>query len=74
MLIEIKNRYTDEIIISGEYGNLIECLEKNKSKLRNANLRYMDLSKKDRPIKSERMDYMEKGAGIGKPREDRRRK
>jgi hypothetical protein len=39
MKIEIKNRYTDEIIITGKYDSIKEALEKN----RNADLRYANL-------------------------------
>ena len=39
MKIEIKNRFTNEIIISGEAKNIKEFLEKNKkANLRGANL------------------------------------
>jgi hypothetical protein len=30
MKIEIKNRYTDNIIICGEYENIKDCLKKNR--------------------------------------------
>ena len=33
MLIELKNRYTGEVVISGDYKNLIDCVEKNKDRL-----------------------------------------
>jgi len=39
MKIEIKKRFTGSIILSGDYGNIKDCLEKN----RYANLRYADL-------------------------------
>ena len=39
-MIEIKNRYTDEIMLSGEYESIKNCLEKNKdTHLRGAYLR-----------------------------------
>jgi hypothetical protein len=45
MKIEIKNRFTNEIIICGEYESIKDCLEKNKDKnLRFADLRSADLS------------------------------
>ena len=38
-MIEIKNRYTDEIMLSGEYESIKNCLEKNKdTHLRGADL------------------------------------
>ena len=38
-LIEIKNRFSNRIIISGEYGDIKDCLEKNGgANLRGANL------------------------------------
>ena len=37
--IEIKNRYTSNVIISGKYESIKDCLEKN----RGANLRGADL-------------------------------
>ena len=40
MKIEIKNRYTDEIMLCGEYESVKDCLEKN----RKANLSEADLS------------------------------
>jgi len=44
MKIEIKNRFTGEIIISGEAKNIKEFLEKNKkANLRGANLQGADL-------------------------------
>ena len=44
MKIEIKNRYTGNIILCGEYKNIKDCLEKNSSvDLRYANLSYVDL-------------------------------
>ena len=48
-MIEIKNRYTDEIMLSGEYESIKNCLEKNKdthlvgADLRGAHLRDADL-------------------------------
>ena len=45
MKIQIKNRYTNEVIVEGEYKNIKECLEKNSSaNLRSADLRFADLS------------------------------
>ncbi len=39
MLIEIKNRYTDKVIICGEYESIKDCLEKNRgANLGGANL------------------------------------
>jgi len=39
MKIEIKNRWTDEIILCGEYESIKDCLEKNRdANLRGANL------------------------------------
>ncbi len=39
MLIEIKNRYTGKILLSGEYSDIKDCLEKNRGAyLRGANL------------------------------------
>ena len=40
MKIEIKNRYTNKIILCGEYDSVKDCLEKNK----NANLSRANLS------------------------------
>ena len=45
MNIEIKNRYTNKIILCGEYESIMSCLEKNRgaylegANLRGANLR-----------------------------------
>ena len=44
MKIQIKNRFTDEIIIEGEYNNLREAVEKSKSNLSKADLYKADLS------------------------------
>ena len=45
MHIEIKNRWTSQIIISGDYKSIKECLEKNRgSDLRYSDLSYSDLS------------------------------
>ena len=44
MLIQIKNRFTDEIIIEGDYKDLREAVEKNKANLSEANLFGADLS------------------------------
>ena len=45
MKTEIKNRFTAEIIICGEYESIRHCLEKNKDKnLSGANLFRADLS------------------------------
>lgn len=41
--IEIKNRFNDEIIVSGTYANFKEAVEKNKANLHEANLRGADL-------------------------------
>ena len=52
-MIEIKNRYTDEIMLSGEYESIKNCLEKNKDThlvgayLRGAYLRDADLRDAD---------------------------
>ena len=47
-MIEIKNRYTDEIMLSGEYESIKNCLEKNKdTHLRGANLGGADLGGAD---------------------------
>ena len=49
MKIEIKNRYTGEVILCGKYESIKDCLEKNRganlryADLRGANLRYADL-------------------------------
>jgi hypothetical protein len=44
MLIEIPNRYTGAIILSGEYESIKDCLEKNReADLRDADLRDADL-------------------------------
>ena len=44
MEIEIKYRYESKILISGEYNNIKDCLEKNRSAdLRSADLRGADL-------------------------------
>jgi len=46
--IEIKNRFTNEVIISGEYENIKDCLEKNSSAyLRSVDLRFADLHSVD---------------------------
>ena len=47
MKIQIKNRYTDKIIIEGEYKDIKECVEQNKANLRRADLRKADLSEAD---------------------------
>ena len=40
MLIEIRNRYANKVIICGEYESIKDCLEKNRgANLRDANLR-----------------------------------
>ena len=45
MLIEIKNRFNDKIILSGEYEKLKDCLEKNyRANLSGADLSGADLS------------------------------
>jgi len=45
MLIEIKNRFNDKIILSGEYEKLKDCLEKNyRADLSEANLSGANLS------------------------------
>jgi len=47
-LIEIKNRYSNEIIISGKYESIKDCLEKNTdADLRGADLRGADLTDAD---------------------------
>ena len=44
MNIEIKNRFTNEIIVCGEYKSIKDCLEKNRNaNLRGANLRGANL-------------------------------
>ena len=44
-MIEIKNRFNGNIIISGEYDSLIVALEKNRSaNLCSADLSFADLS------------------------------
>jgi uncharacterized protein YjbI with pentapeptide repeats len=44
MKIEIKNRFTDAIILCGEYESIKDCLKNNRSAdLHSANLRYADL-------------------------------
>ena len=44
MEIEIKNRYTSKIIVSGEYGSIRDCINKNSwANLRRADLRGADL-------------------------------
>lgn len=52
MNIEIKNRFTGEIIISGKYESLKELVEKNSTYLRDADLRDADLGVKIPPINS----------------------
>ena len=48
MKIEIKNRFTNSIIISGDYINIKDCLEKNRSSyLRGANLEGANLEGSD---------------------------
>ena len=48
MKIEIKNRLTGQIIISGEYKSVRDCLEKNRgSDLSYSDLSYSDLSGSD---------------------------
>src|SRR3990167_3112862 len=44
MNIKIVNRYTNKIIVEGEFENLKDALEKNKSDLRGCDLRRSDLS------------------------------
>ena len=47
-MIDIKNRYTGEVIISGEYESVKECLEKNTgADLRDASLTCADLTGAD---------------------------
>jgi hypothetical protein len=43
MKVEIKDRWTERVILCGEYESIRECLEKNKT----ANLSKADLSKAD---------------------------
>ncbi len=43
MKIEIKNRFTDEIIIADEYNSILDAVEKNGADLRDADLRDADL-------------------------------
>ena len=48
MKIEIKHRYTGDIILCGEYESLKDCLQKNKNKyLSDSDLRGSDLSDSD---------------------------
>ena len=48
MKIEIKNRFTGEVILSGEYENIRDCLERNRSaNLSSADLRSANLSSAD---------------------------
>ena len=48
MRIQIKNRFTKKVIIEGEYKNIKECLEKNRSvDLSSADLSSADLSSAD---------------------------
>jgi len=42
-IIEIKNRFNCEIIVSGKYANLKEAVKENKANLRGADLREADL-------------------------------
>ena len=45
MNVEIKNRFTDDIILSGEYESIKDCLEKNRTaNLYGANLSRANLS------------------------------
>jgi len=45
MLIEIKNRFNNEVILCGEYESISDCINKNKdANLRDANLRGANLS------------------------------
>ena len=43
MKIEIKNRFTGEVICDGDFADLRDCIVKNKADLRNADLRCADL-------------------------------
>ena len=43
MKIEIKNRFTGEVICGGDFADSRDCIVKNKADLRNANLRDADL-------------------------------
>ncbi len=45
--IEIRNRFTGNIIISGEYESIKHCLERNRANLQEANLRGADLQEAD---------------------------
>ena len=52
MKIEIKNRFTDEVICGGDFADLRDCIVKNKANLwgaylRNADLRCADLLNAD---------------------------
>ena len=47
MKIQIRNRFTDEIIIEGDYKDLREAAEQNKADLFEANLFRADLSEAD---------------------------
>jgi len=68
MKIEIKNRFTGEIIISGEAKNIKEFLEKNKrANLREADLQGADLQGADlwgAKIKITQKDELLKAIGI----------
>ena len=47
MKIEIKNRFTGEVICGGDFTDLRDCIVKNKADLRGANLRNADLRDAD---------------------------
>ena len=47
MKIEIKNRFTGEVICDGDFADLRDCIVKNKANLRSANLRNADLRDAD---------------------------
>ena len=45
--MEIKNRFTGEVICDGDFADLRDCIVKNKANLRSANLRNADLRDAD---------------------------
>ena len=47
MKIQIKNRFTDAVIVEGKFKDLKEAVEKNKADLSNADLSNADLSNAD---------------------------
>uniref|UniRef100_A0A6M3JAG2 Pentapeptide repeat-containing protein n=2 Tax=viral metagenome TaxID=1070528 RepID=A0A6M3JAG2_9ZZZZ len=60
MKVEIKNRFTGSIIISGDYDSIKDCLEKNRgADLRDANLRGADL--RDANLRGADLGYADLG-------------